>query len=131
MDFFIQMLSDHTEAFVTVIGCIVSVIFYLITKHAPSIRQSTIIDGLSQKAVDILLLIFKSTQYDHVKFNQTLKKPVQLSPVQLIPEQKMTVAVQAMAERLPSKTLQKAGDLFTFGQTVYTILKPLFKNKKK
>lgn len=129
MDYIINLISQNQDAVIMGITLFITIAFYFITKNAPSIRQSAIISGLSQKAVEILLLIFQHTQYDHVKYNATLEKPVTLLDNIPIPEQKMKVAVQAINEKLPKSTLNKVGDLFNFAQMTYGILKPLFKKK--
>jgi ribosomal protein L6P/L9E len=86
---------------------------------------------VSVKVEEILRLIFKGTETDHVKYNaKSLETPVPLESIKSIGEQKMAVAVQAMKEKLPNSTLNKVGDLFSFADKIYYILRPFFKKNK-
>ena len=131
MEFIINLIMQNQEIITSALVILATVVFYLITKHAPSIRQSTLISGLTEKAVQIIILIFQSTQYNHEKYNATLKNPVDLNAVKDKGEAKMKVAVRAMEEKLPKSTLSKVGDVFEFAKSAYTVLKPIFKGRKK
>jgi hypothetical protein len=127
----LDTLFANPEAFTMLIGLVVTIAFYIITKKAPSIQESSIIAGVSVKVEEILRLIFKGTETDHVKYNaKSLETPVPLESIKSIGEQKMAVAVQAMKEKLPNSTLNKVGDLFSFANKIYYILRPFFKKKK-
>ena len=130
MDYLIQTLLTEPMAIVTFLIVIVSFIVSLIAKRVLTPAESALIAGISQKAVEIMVLIFKQCQYDHKKYNkEMLANPVELPDTVSVGEQKMKVAVQAMKEKLPIKDLYKVGDLFSFATMAYKTLKPLFKRK--
>ena len=131
IQYLLNLLLGNEEAFVTIIGIIITIGFYLITKKAPSIQQSAIIKGVSVEVERTLALIFKQTELDHVKYNEkSLNEPVPLRSIKDVGEQKMAVAVQAMKEKLPKSTLNKVGDLFSFASRVYYDIRPMFRGKK-
>ena len=136
MEYIINLIAQNEVVVEAAIGIFVAIVWYLIKKIPPTPQESAVIKGVSDKVVDILLLIFSHTQYNHAKFNATLKEPVILLPTIPTSEQKMKVAVQAIKEQIEPKLVNKAikridqvSDVVTFAQHAYKILKPFFKKK--
>lgn len=127
MENIISYLMQNTEALTMAIVAIVTIIYIIILKKAPSIKSSALIKGLSEKTVEILLLIFNHTEYNYKEYNKTLKNPVKLDATKPLGQQRMDVAVQAIKEQLPNSKINKYGSWLNFAQFAYNILKPLFK----
>lgn len=127
MENIISYLMQNTEVLTMAIVAIVTIIYIIILKKAPSIKSSALIKGLSEKTVEILLLIFSHTEYNYKEYNKTLKNPVKLDAAKPLGQQRMDVAVQAIKEQLPNSKVSKYGSWLNFAQFAYNILKPLFK----
>ncbi len=130
MDILNYILSAP-ELVIAVVLFIFTIIYLAIERRMPSEPQSALVKGLTQNVVDILLLIFSHTEYNYKEYNKTLKNPVTIDLSQPEGNQKMQVAIQAVTENLPKKVISKYGNIATFVQFAYNILKPLFKAKKK
>lgn len=128
MDILNYILSE-SELIVTISLFLFTVIYLAIERRIPSEQKSALVKGLTQKVVDILLLIFSHTEYNYEEYNKTLKNPVTIDFNEPVGNQKMQVAIQAVTENLPKKVISKYGNIATFVQFAYNVLKPLFKKK--
>jgi len=134
MDYIMQLILAQQDAFVTGVSIIAIIIMYLITKKAVTPQQSALIKGLTEEAVKILKLIFVGVELDHNNFNKVnLKQPIDIKDMDKN-EAKLKIATQAVKEMADNKTIkaiQKTGDILSYVDTAYKILKPFVNIKKK
>ena len=137
MDYVLQMLTTNFGMVVGGISTIILILIYLVTKKAPDAKTSTMITGVTDNVIKLIITILEGVKADHVGLNKSLKFPIEL-PIgkdkDSVNLAKHLVAEQAIKENIPNKTLIKIIKVTDNVSSVYELVKkfyPLLRAKLK
>ena len=131
MDYVLQMLTAHFSEIVGGVSAIVLILIYLISKKVPDAKTSTMVAGLTDEFVKIIITILEGVKADYKGVNESLKCPVELPKdngfgTETINKAKHMVAEQAIKELVPKKKLNKAIKILDGVSDVYSLVKKLY-----
>lgn len=130
MDYVLQMLTNHFSEIAGGISAIVLILIYVCTKKVPNSQTSTMITGIADETIKLIITILEGVKADYVGVNKNvLKCPIEL-PIgkdkDSINLAKHLVAEQAIKENIPKKTLNKIINVTDNVTDVYGLVKKIY-----